>query len=168
MHMHQIRIGLLISFSPCLLVFLCGCTPLSEYIHNGFKVGPNYATPPAPVAKDWIDAKEVIDAADKRKDKNPDDLTKWWKNLNDPVLDQLICLAYQQNLTLREAGFRILQARAQLGIAVGNSFPQSQFMTGSYDRIANSAETAGIGLISRARFINQWNLGFSVAWEMDF
>jgi len=168
MHMYQIRIGLLISFSPCLLVFLCGCTSLSEYIHNGFKVGPNYATPPAPVAKDWIDAKEVIDAADKRKDKNPDDLTKWWKNFNDPVLDQLICFAYEQNLTLREAGFRILQARAQLGIAVGNFFPQSQFMTGSYDRIANSAEIAGIGLISRARFINQWNLGFSVAWEMDF
>jgi hypothetical protein len=23
-------------------VSLCGCTPFSEYLHNGFKVGPNY------------------------------------------------------------------------------------------------------------------------------
>src|SRR5262245_59317331 len=33
-----------------LLLSLCGCTTLSEYIDNGFKVGPNYKRPPAPVA----------------------------------------------------------------------------------------------------------------------
>src|SRR5437588_8726150 len=38
------------------LVPLCGCTPLTEYVHNGFKVGPNYGRPPAPAAKNWIDA----------------------------------------------------------------------------------------------------------------
>src|SRR5260221_8922674 len=33
-----------------------GCTTsLREWCHNGFKVGPNYATPPAPVAPQWID-----------------------------------------------------------------------------------------------------------------
>ncbi len=35
---------------------VCGCTSLQEYIHNGFKVGPNYGRPSAPVANDWIDA----------------------------------------------------------------------------------------------------------------
>ena len=35
---------------------LTGCTSLSEYVHNGFKVGPNYKEPPASVAKKWIDA----------------------------------------------------------------------------------------------------------------
>ena len=38
------------------VVPLGGCTSLREYITNGFKVGPNYCKPPAPVAKNWIDA----------------------------------------------------------------------------------------------------------------
>src|SRR5260370_37392562 len=91
-------------------VSLSGCTPLDEYIHNGFKVGPNYHRPPAPVEGEWIDA------ADVRVRKESDDLSRWWTVFNDPVLNALICDAYRQNLTLRQAGFRVLQARADLGI----------------------------------------------------
>src|SRR5260370_40641469 len=72
---------------------LCGCTSLSGYVHNGFKVGPNYQKPPAPVANNWIDA------ADKRVGTEADDLSKWWTVFNDPVLDSLVCSAYRQNLT---------------------------------------------------------------------
>ena len=90
-----------------------------EYVQNGFKVGPNYRKPPAAVASNWIDA------SDKRVRTESDDLSKWWTVFNDPVLNDLICHAYNQNLTLREAGYRVLQARAQLGIAVGEIFPQT-------------------------------------------
>ncbi len=82
----------------------CGCTGPSEYIHNGFKVGPNYCPPGAPVADAWIDA------ADKRVRSDSDDLSQWWRVFNDPQLDALIHDAYRQNLTLREAGFRVLAA----------------------------------------------------------
>src|SRR5437899_4438750 len=54
------------TLAPCLLLLLfafgllalplCGCTPLGEYVRNGFKVGPNYGKPPAPAATDWMDA----------------------------------------------------------------------------------------------------------------
>src|SRR5947209_13491386 len=50
---------------PCLagllvlVVPLSGCTHFTEYFHNGFKVGPNYCRPPAPVAENWIDAIDV-------------------------------------------------------------------------------------------------------------
>ena len=47
----------------------------------------------------------------------------WWNVFNDPVLSRLVEIAYQQNLTLRSAGVRVLEARAQLGIAIGE-FPQ--------------------------------------------
>ena len=87
----------------CLLV--SGCTTVRDYIQNGFKVGPNYGRPPAPVAPDWIDA------ADVRVRKDSDDLSQWWTVFTDPVLDSLICSAYQQNLTLRQAGMRVLEAR---------------------------------------------------------
>ncbi len=111
---------------------LCGCTSLPQWIHNGFKVGPNYKTPPAPVANDWIDA------SDKRVRTESDDHTQWWTNFNDPVLDDLVCDAYKQNLTLKEAGMRILQARAQLGIAVGGLFPQTQQFNADYTRTSFS------------------------------
>ncbi len=140
---------------------LCGCTTLKEYVHNGFKVGPNYSRPPAPVAQNWIDA------ADPRVRTESDDLNRWWTVFNDRVLDDLICSAYLQNLTLREAGFRVLEARAQLGIAVGNIFPQTQTTTGSYSWNAVSRETANRSFIAKA-FYGQWNYAFNLAWELDF
>jgi NodT family efflux transporter outer membrane factor (OMF) lipoprotein len=138
------------ALAACTL-FATGCTSLHDYLHNGFKVGPNYSPPMAPVADDWIDV------TDKRVRSQTDDLAGWWTVFNDPLLNQLMVNAYRQNLTLREAGYRVLAARAQLGIATGNFFPQAQTATGSYDRF-------GIG----NTFFNQWNFGFNLAWELDF
>jgi outer membrane protein TolC len=128
-----------------------GCTGVRQYLDNGFKVGPNYCPPRAPVAEHWIDA------ADPRLRKESEDLSLWWTVFNDPVLNRLIAEAYQQNLSLREAGFRVLQARAQFGIARGSVFPQLQDAFGSYRREGISQS-----------FFDQWSFGFSLAWELDF
>jgi NodT family efflux transporter outer membrane factor (OMF) lipoprotein len=148
------------------LLLLCGCTPCREYLRNGFKVGPNYGRPPAPVAQQWIDAN------DKRvqSEEDANTMCQWWGVFNDPILNDLICTAYHQNLTLRQAGFRVLEARAQLGIAIGNIFPQTQNASGNYMAIANSQETArgGAGGGFGPQFFNQWNFGFNLAWELDF
>jgi NodT family efflux transporter outer membrane factor (OMF) lipoprotein len=143
------------------LLLLSGCTTFSEYIHNGFKVGPNYARPPAPVAQRWIDAN------DKRVRSETEDDSHWWTVLNDPVLNDLVQSAYRQNLTLREAGFRVLQARADLGIAVGEFFPQTQNMNGSVDSHGVSLNVAN-RVATPTRWFGQWNYGFGVAWELDF
>jgi NodT family efflux transporter outer membrane factor (OMF) lipoprotein len=140
---------------------LGGCTPLHEYVHNGFKVGPNYREPPVPVARGWIEEN------DPRVRKERDDLSHWWTVFNDPALALLIDTAYRQNLTLREAGFRVLAARAQLGIAVGELFPQTQYMNGDFAQrevslaVANKAATP-------QRSFPQWDYGFGLAWEVDF
>ena len=164
--MRPLLVGLL-----ALVVPLVGCTSPREYIANGFKVGPNYQRRPAPVAKDWIDA------ADVRVRKESDDLSKWWTVFTvpgkdnqpetDPALNALICYAYNQNLTLRQAGFRVLEARAQLGIAVGSFFPQTQNMAGDYNRNVSSREDANRSFLSK-RFFSQFDLNFNLAWEVDF
>ena len=128
-----------------------GCTSMREYLRNGFKVGPNYVPPPAPVAEDWIDA------TDKRVRSDEDDLAGWWTVFGDPLLNRLMVDAYRQNLTLRQAGYRIMAARAQLGIATGEFFPQAQFADGSFQRIAAGTTN-----------FNQANVGFTSAWELDF
>lgn len=133
------------------LQLLAGCTRPREYFHNGFKVGPNYAKPAAAISQQWIDAD------DRRVRSEEDDLAGWWTAFGDPVLNQLVERAHNQNLTLREAGFRILAARAQFGFAIGNIFPQFQAADGGYRRF-------GIG----DNFFDQWSTGFSLAWELDF
>jgi NodT family efflux transporter outer membrane factor (OMF) lipoprotein len=109
--------------------------------------------------------------------KESGDLSKWWGVFKDPVLDWLICNAFQQNLSLREAGTRVLQARAQLGIATGGLFPQTQLAKGDYYRYALSTQVANRRFNPETgtptaggleRFSGQWDFGFSLAWELDF
>ena len=38
-----------------LLFAASGCTSVREYVQNGFKVGPNQQSPPAPISPAWID-----------------------------------------------------------------------------------------------------------------
>lgn len=136
-----------------------GCTSWSEYVRNGFKVGPNYCPPGAETAADWIDANDPNVRTDPAED------AAWWQAFQDPVLDSLIQSSYQQNLSLRAAGLRILEARAQRGIAAGNLLPQSQDVFGSYTRNALSANTSSAPPI---RFFDDWQLGGALAWELDF
>src|SRR5262249_43657062 len=94
------------------------------------------------------------------------DLSEWWRVFKDPALDALIETAYRQNITLREAGSRILAARAQRGIAVGELFPQSQQALGDYQRVGVSGNTV-IGSLFPKRFFDNWGAGFAASWELD-
>lgn len=68
----------------------------------------------------------------------------------------------------------MLQARAQLGIATGNLFPQAQSIGASFTQTALSGEDANVtfntplGTFSLQRFYPQWNLPIgSASWEID-
>jgi NodT family efflux transporter outer membrane factor (OMF) lipoprotein len=138
---------------------VCGCTSLSEFIHNGFKVGPNYERPPAPLAPAWIDA------ANPQVKSVPADYSAWWTVFGDPVLDDLVRTAYAQNVNLRVAGTRVLEARAQRAIAVGTLFPQSQTASGAFTRTQVSNT---IGNVPPNRFFDDWATGLNASWEIDF
>jgi len=137
-----------------------GCG-LGEWAHNGFKVGPNYHTPPAPVAVSWIDYQRPEGSTTQPSA----DVDQWWRSFDDPVLNSLVSDMYAQNLTLRAAGERIAQARAARGIAVGNLFPQAQSLTGSYDAVKASNETANG---AREQYYGNAQASFNVSWELDF
>ncbi|MEN6365956.1 MAG: TolC family protein [Thermoguttaceae bacterium] len=144
-----------------LLLAMCtGCTSWREYVHNGFKVGPNYCRPDAEVSSHWIDEKDLRTAED------PEIAKRWWTVFKDPKLNELVACAYRQNLTLREAGFRILEARATRDIAVGNFFPQTQNAAGNYSRNASSVTDANSPVVNQ--FSDAWQFGFNLNWELDF
>ncbi|MCE5268393.1 MAG: efflux transporter outer membrane subunit [Planctomycetaceae bacterium] len=156
---HRLLRQLVLVMATAAVLSSAGCTSFREYVRNGFKVGPNYCAPAGPVADHWIDQADIHVAEGQ-------DLSRWWSVFCDPTLDHLILCAYRQNLTLREASFRILEARALLGIARGEIFPQTQTATGGYQRVAVSQNTAQ-GPVANP-FFNQWNFGFNLAWEVDF
>ena len=138
-----------------------------QWIHNGFKVGPNYGRPPAPVAAEWIQANDPS--------VQNHHLQDWWQVFGDPTLDALIVTAYEQNPTLRIAGTRVLEARAGQAIAVGNIFPQTQQATGSYARVNLNPNMPLIGPLAQRRSqpadrslaFSNWFDGFNLSWELD-
>jgi NodT family efflux transporter outer membrane factor (OMF) lipoprotein len=138
-----------------------GCTSPREYIHNCFKVGPDPCVPAGPTAARWIDD------ADQRVRSESADLERWWTVFRDPTLDRLIVSASRQNISLREAGFRILEARAHLGIAKGSLFPQSQGAYGWYQRAAAS-QVINSSPGFEDQFFSDWGTGFNLSWELDF
>lgn len=132
-----------------------------DWIRNGFKVGPEYCKPAAPVAETWIDV------ADRRVRNEPARLEDWWLTFEDTRLNELVLTAASQNLTLREAGIRVLQARAERGAAVGDLFPQSQTLTGDYSRNQISTRTATV-IPGIQRSFDNWAVASELAWEVDF
>ena len=93
----------------------------------GCMVGPDYRRPPAETSRQWLGSSQLGASPNREQNEN------WWHVFNDPVLDHLVMTAYLQNLTLREAGARVLQARAQLGAAIGNLYPQQQTLGAGVD-----------------------------------
>jgi len=65
-----------------LLISLGACT----------MVGPDFVPPKADVSKKWVEAKEG------RFKSGTPDYKNWWKIFNDPVLDNPVQTAYEQNV----------------------------------------------------------------------
>ncbi len=135
--------------SVLLAVIVSGCT----------KLGPDFETLPAPPAETWLETEEP------RIKEEETDISAWWQVFDDPVLNDLVERASRQNLTLQVAGVRILEARARLGIAIGDQYPQVQEANGSYSygrASENAANSAGGN-----RSFGSASVGLDASWEID-
>lgn len=142
--------------SHCMrIVFLV----LTLFISGCFKVGPDFQRPETNISEDWLkENTEVLKQGDH---------LEWWKLFNDPVLEQLIETAYRQNLDLQIAGVRILEARAQLGIARGSLFPQKQ-QVGAGVSLDRASENSDLEFISSGiSTYGTFQMGFDAMWEID-
>ena len=129
---------------------LVACAPL----------GPDYVRPDVPLNPDWLELEL------EQYQNDAVDLTQWWHTFEDPVLDQLIATAYEQNNTKKIAGLRVLESQARLGIAVGSQYPQVQVATGDATAIDISKSSANSDTRDLSFF--QYNLAATLSWEMDF
>jgi NodT family efflux transporter outer membrane factor (OMF) lipoprotein len=127
----------------------CACT-----------VGPEFQSPRAPVASHWRAKDDPRIATQAATD------SAWWKAFKDPTLDQLVDLAYAENLSLQVAGLRIMEARARLAVISGKQFPQVQAAYGSATAEGLTRYQAS-GLNLDRNFFD-FQLGFDAVWELDF
>ena len=127
---------------------------------SGCLVGPNYDAPQVKVNDNWNEQNDSRVTTQGAID------SRWWTVFNDLTLDQLVELAYKQNLPLQIAGLRILESRARLGIAIGQQYPQQQDVFGSATAVGLSKNSALS--ITGERNFGDYQLGFDAAWELDF
>ena len=136
------------------------CLLMLAFLVSGCMVGPDFVKPDAPLEDVWTQQE------DPRIKTEATDYREWWTVFNDPVLNNLIEQAYQQNLDLQVAGLRILQARAELGLAIGSQYPQTQEMTASAQAVGLSRNSTLTGPLEA--FSYPYSLGLDAAWELDF
>ncbi|MGQ7958512.1 efflux transporter outer membrane subunit [Pseudomonas sp. SP16.1] len=125
------------------------------------RLGPDFQSP----RQDWIEhwQSSALSTASTRQAHA--DNHQWWRLFDDPVLNHLIELADAGNPNLRIAALRILEARAQLGIARSGRYPQVQQASADalyLDRNQYDGDNP--------QDLHSWQhgAGFDIGWELDF
>src|SRR5262245_38107515 len=126
---------------------------------SGCLVGPDYSRPPVVVPDNYRFAVAPATA------ESIADLP-WFDVFRDPVLQELVREALENNYDLRVAAARVEEARALIGIARSFLFPQIDFNGGGtaqqVSRVTDPPQSFGAN-----RHFQNWILGFGLAWELD-
>ena len=81
----------------------------------GCAVGPTYQRPEVPIPAQWqVDIQTANDLAN----------TTWWNQFQDPVLDNLIQIALQENKDVQIAAARVEEYMGRYGVTRSAQFPQ--------------------------------------------
>ena len=73
-------------------------------LFSGCMIGPDFKPPTGAVSESWLGSKDRRVSVESATNRN------WWTTFDDPVLNHLVERAYRENLSLRQAGVRVLQA----------------------------------------------------------
>jgi multidrug efflux system outer membrane protein len=141
-------------FLPILLVLALGAC----------KVGPDYVEPEIPIQDEWRAAVET------EMSQEEPDIERWWENLEDPALTDLIRRSEVANLDLRIAVARVAEARALRGIAKGDFFP-NLVLDGAYS-YTEISENSPVGQVivgagGTVEPTEQWQASAGSFWEID-
>ena len=134
---------------------------LAVVMISGCMVGPEYRPPqPTVVPPAWAGVSKIPADQPSIATAQPADLTQWWRQFNDPILNGLVEQAVKTNLDLQIAGASLRQARALRGIATGGLWPSVAASAG-YQRL-HSAATMPDNLQQ-----DLYQAGLDAVWELD-
>ena len=116
-------------------------------------VGPDYQRPETPAPEWRINIQQANDLAN----------TLWWKQFQDPVLNELIQIALQENKDVKIAAARVDEYLGRYGVTRSDQFPQiGANAAGSRTRNSeNSRAAAG------ENPVNSYQVDLGVSFELD-
>ncbi|ESS68814.1 nodulation protein T [Methyloglobulus morosus KoM1] len=142
-------------FASCFIGLVSACA-----------VGPDYHAPVVPVPKQWHESSVTAKQAQS---------DQWWQTFNDQELNQLITEAIAANLDLKQALWRVTDAREQRIATIAAGLPSISARNTASRRLNNSSSpsqsggaTSGGGFGVGNQAINIFQLGFDAQWELDF
>jgi multidrug efflux system outer membrane protein len=123
----------------------------------GCAVGPDYKRPEVLTPTDWRNGPEARDSLG--------DLG-WWQLFKDPALHELITTAVVANRDLQVAVARVLDSRAQLGVARAAQFPQVN-ASGSYQYTRPFSKNSPMAQGAEIFTGDDWQAGMDLTFELD-
>jgi multidrug efflux system outer membrane protein len=122
----------------------------------GCVVGPDYERPEIVMPLDWrVDYSEAADLVNAR----------WWERFEDPVLDELILVALNENLDVRIAAARVDQFQGALRSTRSQFYPQFDY-GGDVSRNRVSEDAFGFARGGDPYF-TQYEAALGAAWQLD-
>lgn len=136
------------------------CAVLASLLGGCIRLGPDFQ----PQREDWTSGwrSEAVEQASTQQAQP--DMRQWWHVFGDPVLERLMVVADANDAGVRLAGLRVMEARAQLGIAQAGRYPQVQQATAD----AMYVHSRQSGPTAQTSRVWQYSAGVDVGWELDF
>jgi len=118
-------------------------------------VGPDYQRPETPTPEQWrISIQQANDLAN----------TRWWEQFQDPVLNDLIQIALQENKDVQIAAARVEEFMGRYGVVRSEQFPQvGANAAGARTRVGESEDD--VSLIENP--VNTFQVDLGVSFELD-
>lgn len=147
---------MVITFNIIAFFFLASCN-----------IGPQYQYPEIEVPEEW---KRFND-----QEREEDSYCNWWEIFKDEKLNELIDQALANNYDLKAAIERIIQARAQAGIAVSSLYPQIT-LNPSYSNEIYLTKAYGANAVNQGpkipiplfrEHLLSYMLPVNLSWELD-
>jgi NodT family efflux transporter outer membrane factor (OMF) lipoprotein len=140
-------------------------------------VGPNYHTPNIPTPAAYSELAPGQDPLSQPVASEAD-LSRWWTQLNDPVLNGLIARALAQNLNLKVAAARLRQARESVVVAASADIPHvsssalaARVNDNSKSYVLSDIFGGGAGgsgdTVSTPSHLNLFAANLDASWEVD-
>lgn len=131
------------------LIFIC----LS--LLTACTVGPDFKRPDTRIKPEQV----FLHAPEKE---SFESMGNWWQRIDDPLFARYVDQLLKQNLDLKQAGARVLQARARLGLQKGSYSPSLRLNTSSWRNFMPVASAAG----SR-QYATNYTAELESSWELD-
>ena len=132
-------------------------TTLLALVLGGCTVGPDYRRPAVDTPQSWrFEEKEARDLVN----------IAWWEQFNDPVLNELIDIAVQENKDLKIAAARVEEFNGRYTVAQAPLFPHIGANAGVGN--ARATERGATPLSTSTRNpAESYQASLSASWELD-